>query len=309
MTSRAASGGAPTEQVRHACRLLGSLAVTDGPIGPRTTYRVGGSAAVVVTVRSAAQLPAVADAVAASELPVLVVGRGSNLLVAERGFAGIAVVVDGAGELGHIYVGGADLPSAAGAGETSGGDGRLEVGVVEAGAAVPLPALGRRSVEAGLGGLEWAVGVPGSVGGGARMNAGGHGSDMAHTLRMARIADLGPAGDGRARPVTAEALAYGYRRSSVRPDQVVVSVRFHLVLADVAEGRRTIREIVRWRREHQPGRSERRVRVHQPAWAAARQLCWLADRVRRPEGPASGKRHGLAQTRQLHPGRSRRVRR
>ncbi len=65
---------------------------------------------------------------------------------------------------------------------------------MRAGGAVPLPALARQTVEAGLTGLEWAVGVPGSVGGGVRMNAGGHGSDIAHSLRSCRVVDLaGPA--------------------------------------------------------------------------------------------------------------------
>ncbi len=136
---------------------LGDGVVPDGPIGALTTYRVGGNAAVSVTVGSLEDLVLVSAAVAASALPVLVVGRGSNLLVADAGFPGIAVILD-PGAFGSVTVSGRH---------------------VRAGAAVALPALARQTVEAGLTGLEWAVGVPGSVGGGVRMNAGGHGSDMA----------------------------------------------------------------------------------------------------------------------------------
>jgi UDP-N-acetylmuramate dehydrogenase len=161
---------------------------------------------------------------------VLVVGRGSNLLVADAGFAGLAVVLD---------------PEAFGAVTVEGS-------TVEAGAAVALPALARRTVEAGLTGLEWAVGVPGSVGGAVRMNAGGHGSDVASCIEWARVADLSRPG-GMPELVDREGLAFGYRHSSVERGQLVVEARFGLAPGDPARGRETIREIVRWRRDHQPG--------------------------------------------------------
>lgn len=210
--------------------MLGADAVLEAPLGATTTYRVGGRAAIGVQVSTEEGLVAVSEALRVSGLPVLVVGRGSNLLVADGGFAGLAVTLD---------------PVGFSAVEVSGT-------TVVAEAAVPLPALARRSAEAGLAGLEWAVGVPGSVGGGIRMNAGGHGSQMARSVRSARVADL--TGDG---PVVAErpapALDFGYRRSAVAPTDVVLSATF-----DLAPGRRetsmaTIRDIVRWRREHQPG--------------------------------------------------------
>ncbi|MGH9094050.1 MAG: UDP-N-acetylmuramate dehydrogenase [Acidimicrobiales bacterium] len=228
-------GGVEPQQVAAAMDRLGPLGQTSVPLGPLTTYRVGGAAAVLSTVRAEADLRAVAAAVRTSGLPILVIGRGSNLLVSDRGFGGIAVVLD---------------PQA----EAFGGF-RFAGTEVEAGAAVPLPALARRSVEAGLGGLEWAVGVPGSVGGGVRMNAGGHGSDMARVLVAARIADVGDVGPdaGMAVERTLPALEYRYRHSSVTEAQVVLSARFALVPGDADEGRETIREIVRWRREHQPG--------------------------------------------------------
>ncbi|MHB1536257.1 MAG: UDP-N-acetylmuramate dehydrogenase, partial [Acidimicrobiales bacterium] len=173
-------------------------------------------------------------AVAASGLAVLVIGRGSNLLVADRGFAGIAVVLDGADDaFGALTVNAND---------------------VTAGAALPLPALARRSVEAGLTGLEWAVGVPGSVGGGVRMNAGGHGSDVSLHLRHAWVSDLG-AGRSGAEPacLSAGELAFGYRQSAIGASHVVLDATFALEPGDPRAGRETIRHIVRWRREHQPG--------------------------------------------------------
>lgn len=207
---------------------LGDQALVDGPVGPLTTYRVGGPAAVRVTVRSEPDLGVVAEAVRESGLPVLVVGRGSNLLVADAGFPGLAVVLDQEG-FGRIEVDGV---------------------TVRAGAAAALPTVARQSVEAGLTGLEWAVGVPGSVGGGVRMNAGGHGSDMARSVRRVRMFDLCR---GRARLLQPVDLDYRYRHSSVAATDVVVEAEFALEQGDPVAGRETIREIVRWRRQHQPG--------------------------------------------------------
>jgi UDP-N-acetylmuramate dehydrogenase len=226
------SGGAGEAAVSEALRVLaplGERALPGGAIGPLTTYRVGGAAAVLVTVHGPEELKVVAQAVEASGLPVLVVGRGSNLLVSDSGFGGIALVLD-ASAFGSVEVDGTR---------------------VSAGASVALPALARQSVEAGLTGLEWAVGVPGSVGGAVRMNAGGHGSDMAHTLASCTVADLDSGGEKR--DMNVADLAYGYRRSAVTAAQVVVGAEFALSSGDVETGRETIREIVRWRRDHQPG--------------------------------------------------------
>lgn len=209
---------------------LGDRVQPGGSVGALTTYRVGGPAAVLVNAAGRGDLAVVADAVAASGLPVLVVGRGSNLLVADAGFGGIAVTLDAVG-FGAVEV-----------------DGQT----VRAGGAVALPALARQTVEAGLTGMEWAVGVPGSVGGGVRMNAGGHGSDVAHTLSSCVVVDLSGPG-GPARTLSLADLDYSYRHSSVRAHDAVVEATFSLATGDVERGRETIREIVRWRREHQPG--------------------------------------------------------
>jgi UDP-N-acetylmuramate dehydrogenase len=207
--------------------LLGDLARRDVPLGPLTTYRVGGSAALFVEVSSDAGLARVAAAVAASRVPVLVVGRGSNLLVADAGFPGIAVV------LGEPY-----------AAIT------LDGTTVRAGGATALPVLARRTAAAGLRGLEWAVGVPGSVGGAVRMNAGGHGSDVAASLVEVRVVDLASGHDG---VVAAADLHLGYRRSALTPTSVVVEAAFALRHGDADAAGAEVAEIVRWRREHQPG--------------------------------------------------------
>src|SRR5690606_38451664 len=121
----------------------------------------------------------------------------------------------------------------------------------DAGGAVPLPVLARRAAAAGLGGLEFYVGIPGSVGGAVRMNAGGHGRETRDVLTRAWIVDLaaGPA----EREHTVADLALGYRTSRVGPTEVVTRAELRGTPDDPDACSARIDEIVRWRREHQPG--------------------------------------------------------
>jgi UDP-N-acetylmuramate dehydrogenase len=223
----AAEGTDRRGAVEAAAAVLGAAVRRDAPLGPLTTYRVGGPAALLVTAEAEDDLDPVAAAVEASGLPVLVIGKGSNLLVADAGFRGIAVVL---------------------------GDGLAAVDVegtrVRAGGAAALPVVARRTVAAGLTGFEWAVGVPGSIGGAVRMNAGGHGSDMAAVLEGVRVVDLRK---GHHRDVPAAALDLAYRHSNVAAHHVVVAATLALAPGERTAGEAAIAEIVRWRREHQPG--------------------------------------------------------
>ncbi len=223
--------GADADVIAAACAALGAKARPGMALGALTTYRVGGAAAVGVEVGEAADLARVAAAAEASGLPTLVVGRGSNLLVADEGFPGIAVL------LGEGFAGVA-----------------VEGLTLRAGGAASLPVAARRSAAAGLTGFEWAVGVPGSIGGAVRMNAGGHGADMAATLRSIRVVELAAGEDG-AVPETlpAAALDLGYRSSALTASQVVIEATIDLRRGDRVQAQAEIAEIVRWRRQHQPG--------------------------------------------------------
>src|ERR1019366_4972595 len=117
--------------------------------------------------------------------------------------------------------------------------------VLRAGAALGLPVLARRAVEAGARGLEWAVGAPGSVGGALRMNAGGHGSDIAGSLRRYGWMDLASDAGGED---GIDRLAPSYRSSSIGPAEVVLWAEFTATAGPVDDVRAEIAEIVRWRR-------------------------------------------------------------
>ena len=132
--------------------LLGPRVRRDVDLAPFTTYRVGGKASLLVTAHSLDDLHAVSNALREQKVPLLVVGRGSNLLVADEGFAGLVVVLGDFAE--EILWPQPPAPPR-----------------VVCGAAVPLPVLARQSAARGLTGFEWGVGVPGSVGG-ARCAAG-----------------------------------------------------------------------------------------------------------------------------------------
>ena len=214
------------DQAMMGVDLVGGI-LADHPIGPMTTYRVGGRAKRFVRPVDRSELEAVAAGVASSGIPVLVVGRGSNLLVADVGFCGLAL------QLGQAFE-----------------EVRAEGTTVVAGAGVSLPVLARRTVAESLTGFEWAVGVPGSLGGAVRMNAGGHGSDMATTLVSADTVDLAT-GEGRRR--TLADLSLDYRSSSIEQSEVVVEATIALAVGDMASGEERLAEVVRWRRENQPG--------------------------------------------------------
>jgi UDP-N-acetylmuramate dehydrogenase len=201
----------------------------DAPLAGLTTYRVGGNAAVLVRARREGDLAIVADALARFPLPLLVLGRGSNLLVADAGFAGLALLLEG--EFEEITITVEDA--------------------VEAGGAVALPVLARRAAAAALAGLEFYVGIPGTVGGAVRMNAGGHGRETVEVLRTARVVDLG--GNGLAATRSVGELQLGYRTSALGPRDVVVGATFAVAPDTVEACEARVADIVSWRREHQPG--------------------------------------------------------
>ncbi|MDH3259746.1 MAG: UDP-N-acetylmuramate dehydrogenase [Acidimicrobiia bacterium] len=191
-----------------------------------TTYKLGGPARYYLEAEDEAQLVSIGEAL--EDEPVLVLGRGSNLIVSDDGFPGLVV------HLGAGFVR-TDLD---------------EHGTVTSGAATSLPALARTCARAGRGGLEFFIGIPGSVGGGVRMNAGCHGSETKDRLESARVIDLRRGEVGDRKP---DDLQMTYRHTNLRADEIVISAVFSSELREPAEIEETMREITRWRREHQPG--------------------------------------------------------
>lgn len=197
------------------------------PLGPMTTYKLGGSARWLAEVGDRDRMARVVPAWRDSGVPLLVLGRGSNLVVADGGFDGLVVRL--VGEFTRIEH----------------HDDR-----VSAGAAVPLPVLARSAVAAGRLGLEFMVGIPGSVGGAVRQNAGCHGSETVDRLERAVVVDFLTGAECVRGP---SELELGYRHSSLASTDVVLEAEFTFVVGDPRSGESTMREITRWRRENQPG--------------------------------------------------------
>jgi UDP-N-acetylmuramate dehydrogenase len=191
-----------------------------------TTLRVGGPADVLVTVDDEDALLHSVRTVVSHAVPMLVLGRGSNLLVGDAGWPGVVIRL-GAGLRGIL----------------------IEGTTVRCGGAEPLPSVAVRTAQAGLAGFAWGAAVPGSMGGGVRMNAGAHGADMSDALVSARVLD--PA-VGRIEEWGPERLALGYRRSALPEAAIVTSVTLALTTADPATVLAEIDAIRAWRREHQP---------------------------------------------------------
>ena len=200
---------------------------TGVPLSRFSTYRVGGPAALLIKIEDTTVFSSLVKALKKFHLPVLLIGNGSNVLISDDGFEGAVL------KLGESF-------------ETI----EIEGEVVKAGAAVKLPVLARETVKFGLSGFEWAVGVPGTVGGAVRMNAGGHGSDIASSLLEVTTINLLT---GVSSNVPAKALDFSYRYSCIKNTDFVLDAKFELIQGDKNESKRCLNEIVRWRRDNQPG--------------------------------------------------------
>lgn len=192
-----------------------------------STYKVGGQTSFYAKIFDFEGLLSVSNFISENEIPVLVVGNGSNLLIADSGFDGLVI------QLGETF---AQI--------------EIEEKKVTAGGSTSLPVLARRTVQAGLSGFEWAVGVPGSVGGAVRMNAGGHGASISDSLLSAEIFN---AHTKEKRVATRTDLEMNYRSTSVLRHEVVLKACFTLDNGSREEGEERISEIIKWRRENQPG--------------------------------------------------------
>lgn len=205
---------------------------TNAPFGELTTYGVGGRCAALVEISGGAMSETLAGIVSRHNgLPTFVLGNGSNTLVADAGFDGLVIRLVAPRDPDAMRVVVVD-------------------GMITVDAWMPLPVLARRSVAAGACGLEWAVGVPGTVGGAVRMNAGGHGAEIVDNLDSARVVSLR---SGRATDVPASELGLHFRGSALAPWHLVASARFAVSPPDGHDCAGEISEIVAWRREHQPG--------------------------------------------------------
>jgi UDP-N-acetylmuramate dehydrogenase len=244
----------------------------DEPLARHTTFGVGGPADVYLAAKTEDQLREAFAWAHRHKVPVFILGSGSNILVGDRGVRGL-VIENRTDRIEGPSPNGTALR-------------------VRSSSGLSLASLARRLSSAGYQGVEWAVGIPGSLGGAVVSNAGAHGSSLSDVLKGIRVADT----DGNITEMGAEELALGYRRSAFSQgglsDRVILSVD---IKVDHGEGE-TIAERVRTLDEQRkaaqpPGRncgSAFKNPEEHPAW-------WLVDQV-----GLRGHRIGNAQISEQH---------
>jgi UDP-N-acetylmuramate dehydrogenase len=196
----------------------------DFPLARLTTVGTGGPAAWFSRPATLAALEADLAWAADAAIPVAVVGLGSNLLVADEGYAGLVLRLDG--DLAAIELDGTDARCGGGA---------------------SLAALVRRATDGGLSGIEFGCAIPGTVGGAVRMNAGAYGGEIRDVLVEATI--VSASGVRRGGP---DALDLRYRHSNIVAGEVVAQARLGLTPAPVEEIKHTVRGMQQRRSAAQP---------------------------------------------------------
>lgn len=198
---------------------------TEEPMSKHTTFRIGGSAEVFAA-PDARELPQLLAMAKGADVPATVIGNGSNLLVGDRGIRGLVI------EIGERM-----------------SEVRIEGTTLVAGAGALLSKAAQTAAAAGLGGLEFAAGIPGSVGGAVVMNAGAYGGEMKDVLQSVKVLTE----EGELLSLAAAELELGYRHSCV-PERkyIVVEATMELSAKPEEEIRACMAELRAKRVEKQP---------------------------------------------------------
>lgn len=200
--------------------------ILDAPMKKYTTWKIGGNADCLVLPADAADVVAAQAFCREHQVPCQVIGNGSNLLVLDGGVEGVVIRI-GEGMNGYTV------------------DGTL----VTAGSGCVLARLARETAKLGLAGLEWAVGIPASIGGAAYMNAGAYGHCFYETLEAVEAVD----GNGNICKLSVEELTYSYRHTRLMEEgYIVTKAMIRLKEGDAASLTAAADETMHLRREKQP---------------------------------------------------------
>lgn len=202
------------------------MVVREEPMKNHTSFRIGGPADVYVQPTGEAEVLAVLALLRQEDVPFVVIGNGSNLLVDDAGVRGVVVEI-GRG-LSDVAVDGCTMT---------------------AGAGILLSKLANAALDAGLTGLEFASGIPGSLGGAVVMNAGAYGGEMQDVVVRTRYWDSAA---GQVCERVGDAHRFGYRRSAFVSGDVVLASQLQLAAGDKAEIAEKMRDLNSRRREKQP---------------------------------------------------------
>jgi UDP-N-acetylmuramate dehydrogenase len=213
---------------RHALEAGAALRIGE-PLAKHTSFRIGGPADVLLVAPSVELLCRILRSAVDLEIPVTILGGGTNVLVSDRGVRGLVVKLGREFEYRRWAI-------------------EDETALLDVGAAARLARIVADAVLRGYGGIEFAAGIPGSVGGGALMNAGAFGGELGTTIDRIDGVSLG----GERRRLVRTELEFSYRKLALPADVVVTSVQFRLSRSPAAKLRRTVQEVQAKRRSRQP---------------------------------------------------------
>lgn len=207
------------------CSQIGLAVKKDEPMSRHTSFKTGGNADLFITVNSKEKLACLLETAAALCVPIFILGKGSNLLVSDSGIEGAVISLSGMDKI-----------------EVSGN-------ALVAGAGASLSAVCLAAASAGLSGLEFAYGIPGSVGGALFMNAGAYTGEMADCVSRAEFVTK----DGTTGQIPKEEMALGYRTSIFKTSgNIITEVQFELKPANEQEIRQSMDSFIKKRKEKQP---------------------------------------------------------
>jgi UDP-N-acetylmuramate dehydrogenase len=233
----------------------------DEPLSRHTTFRIGGAADLFLAVQTEGELIATVRWARERGLPYVVLGGGSNVLVADEGVRGLVIANRAANRTANRTSG--RQPKRAVSYQPS-ATGHRPCQVLHLASCVPLGRFARYAIHRRLAGLEWAVGIPGTVGGAIVGNAGAHGGCVADSLVAVRVLDAG----GEVRALAAAEMGFGYRSSLFkrritkdeergediqdRRQAIILSAEFALQAGDRQELEARATEYLAQRRRMQP---------------------------------------------------------
>ena len=236
-----------TQRLFDTARSCGCEILMNEPLCGHTTFKIGGNCTALIEVNSTESLRKLLDAARADSVRTFVLGKGSNVLFADEGFDGVVLHI--ASEMSEVRL----------LGETA----------VFAQAGCSMMKLCRFALENSLTGLEFAYGIPGTVGGAVFMNAGAYGGEIKDVIKYGRAVDK----EGRQFEFNAEQMRLGYRTSRfAEEDELIVEGEFELPTGSYDDIQDKMVELMSRRREKQP--------LDMPSAGSA---------FKRPEGNYAGK--------------------
>lgn len=206
--------------------LVKGIVLFDEPMKRHTSFRIGGPAEIFIEPKDENDLRNILIFVRENDIPINIIGNGTNLLISDNGVKGVVIKMSGC--FNDVTING----------ET-----------VAVGAGFPLPKLSRLVADRGLSGLEFAVGIPGTVGGAVMMNAGAHGSAMSDVVTKVRVMNF----EEEISELSKKDLKFGQRKSELQKhDVIVINAEIELKKGDPEEIKKKMAKYLQWRKDNQP---------------------------------------------------------